>query len=206
VEAACVTDTVFPATVSEPVRDDEVEVFALTFSDTVPVPDPVAPVVTVIQPAPLDAVQPHPLPELTDSVRLPPAAPELSVDGVTVKPHPAAWLTVNVFPPAVMVALRALCVGLADAANDTVPLALPLAPLVMVSHDGALLVAVHEHPEPDAVTFTEELPPPAGAAHELGDRLYEQVDVACRKLATVAAVLFSVSALFCVAVPVTRPL
>jgi hypothetical protein len=49
---------------------------------------------------------------------------------------------------------------LAAAENVTVPLPVPLAPPVTVNHDGALLTAVHEHPEV-AVSDVDPVPPVA---------------------------------------------
>ena len=69
--AACVTVTVLPAMVTVPVRD-EVAVFPATESDTVPLPAPDAPEVTVIQDALLDAVQLQPVVPLTFTVKGPP--------------------------------------------------------------------------------------------------------------------------------------
>jgi hypothetical protein len=66
-------------------------------------------------------------------------------------------VTVNVCPPIVIVALRDDVLVLAVALNVTVPLPVPLAPPVIVSHV-ALLAAVHAQPVP-AVTLTEPPPP-----------------------------------------------
>ena len=49
---------------------------------------------------------------------------------------------------------------LAAALNATVPLPLPLAPPVTVSHDVLLLTPVHAQPA-GAVTLVEPVPPPA---------------------------------------------
>jgi hypothetical protein len=59
----------------------------------------------------------------------------------------------------VIVALRDAVLVLAAAVNATVPLPVPLAPPVTVSH-AALLVAVHAQPAP-AVTPTEPVAPAA---------------------------------------------
>ena len=56
--------------------------------------------------------------------------------------------------------MRALVVGLADALNATVPVPLPLAPLVTVNHDVLLLTPVHAHPA-GVVTVVDPVPPPA---------------------------------------------
>ena len=69
----------------------------------------------------------------------------------------AAWETVNVWPPIVSVPLRALPV-FAAAVKATVPLPVPDAPLVTVSH-GALAVAVHVQLPADAVTAIVPAPP-----------------------------------------------
>jgi hypothetical protein len=68
-----VTVKVWPPAVIVPVRCAVVE-FAATLNVTVPVPDPVAPPVTVIQATLLVAVQPQPLEVVTEKDPLPPAA------------------------------------------------------------------------------------------------------------------------------------
>ena len=73
--AACVTVRVWPAIVTEPVRED-VDVFAATESETVPFPVPDAPEVTEIQDAVLDAVQLQPEVPVTVAVIGPPDAVE----------------------------------------------------------------------------------------------------------------------------------
>ena len=60
----------------------------------------------------------------------------------------------------VSVPVRGLVFGLDEALNATVPLPLPLAPLVTVSQDVALLTPVHAQPVA-AVTAVEPVPPPA---------------------------------------------
>ena len=72
----------------------------------------------------------------------------------------AAWVTLNVCPPMVSVPVRGFVFGLDEALNATVPLPLPLAPLVTVSHEVLLLTPVHAHPV-GAVTPVEPVPPPA---------------------------------------------
>ena len=59
-----------------------------------------------------------------------------------------------------IVPVRGLVFGLADALNATVPLPLLLAPLVTVSHDVWLLTPVHAQPA-GAVTAVDPVPPPA---------------------------------------------
>ena len=57
----------------------------------------------------------------------------------------AAWLTVYVWPAMVAVPVRGVVTVLAATVRATVPLPLPLAPLVTVIHD-AVLAAVHAQP------------------------------------------------------------
>ena len=70
----------------------------------------------------------------------------------------AAWETVNVWPPIVRVPVRALVFGLDAALNATVPVPVPLAPLVTVNHDVLLLTPVHAHPA-RVVTVVDPVPP-----------------------------------------------
>jgi hypothetical protein len=72
----------------------------------------------------------------------------------------ASCVTVNAWPAMVRVPVRELVFGFAAALNATVPLPLPLAPLVTVSHDVSLLTPVHAHPA-GAVTAVEPVPPAA---------------------------------------------
>jgi hypothetical protein len=60
----------------------------------------------------------------------------------------------------VIVPVRGLVFGFDDALKATVPLPLPLAPLVTVSHGVLLLTPVQAHPA-GAVTFVDPVPPPA---------------------------------------------
>jgi hypothetical protein len=62
--------TVLPATVSVPLRDVP-EVFAVTEKATVPFPEPELPLVTVIQPALLTAVQAQPVTDATPTDPVP---------------------------------------------------------------------------------------------------------------------------------------
>jgi hypothetical protein len=81
VGASSVTVTVRPATVSVPVR---AIVVAATVRVTAPVPDPLAPAVTVIQLALLTAVHAQLVPEVTESVKVFPVDAAERVAGVTV--------------------------------------------------------------------------------------------------------------------------
>jgi hypothetical protein len=66
----------------------------------------------------------------------------------------AAWMTVNVFPAAAIVAVRALVPLLAETVNATVPLPVPDCPLVILIH-ATLVVAVQAQVPADAVTVIE---------------------------------------------------
>jgi hypothetical protein len=62
----------------------------------------------------------------------------------------------------------------AAAENETVPGPVPLDPAVTVTHEGALLTAVHEHPA-GAVTVVDPVPPDAGTDASVGDSDVVQV-------------------------------
>ena len=83
------TVTVWPATVNVPVRAVPV-VLAATLNVTEPMPDPLAPAVTVIQDVVVVAVQEHDVPEVTLSVRLVASASTSKLVGVTVAEQPVA--------------------------------------------------------------------------------------------------------------------
>ena len=55
-------------------------------------------------------------------------------------------MTVNVWPPIVIVPCRVVPCGLAAIEYETAPLPVPVEPPVTVSHDVALLTAVQAHP------------------------------------------------------------
>ena len=157
--AACVTVNVAPAMVSVPVRLDAT-VFAATLKAAVPLPEPVAPLVTVIQAALLAAVQLHPLATLTLLLPVPPVAVKDWLVGVIDgEQETAACVTVNVAPAIVRVPVRLEAVVFAATSKVTEPLPDPVAPPVRVIH-AALLVAVHAQPVA-AVTVLPPLPPAA---------------------------------------------
>ena len=83
------TVTVWPATVNVPVRAVPV-VLAATLNVTEPMPDPLAPAVTVIQDVVVVAVQEQDVPEVTLSVRLVASASTSKLVGVTVAEQPVA--------------------------------------------------------------------------------------------------------------------
>ena len=80
--AACVTVNVWPATAMVPVRGPPV--FAATVNATDPLPLPLAPDVTVIQPALLLAVQAQLVPADTAVLPDPPAAAIEALVGLTL--------------------------------------------------------------------------------------------------------------------------
>jgi hypothetical protein len=73
----------------------------------VPLPEPLAPLVIVIQDAPLDAVHAHADGSVTATEPCAPlaATEALNGDSVAVQTTPA-WVTVNVCPPMVIVPVR----------------------------------------------------------------------------------------------------
>ena len=81
------TVTVCPATVNVPVRAVPV-VLAATLNVTEPMPDPLAPAVTVIQDVVVVAVQEQDVPDVTLSVRLLASASTAKLVGVTVPVQP----------------------------------------------------------------------------------------------------------------------
>lgn len=96
-----------------PVRLDVVP-FAATLYDTVPLPLPGVPPVTVIHDAPLDAVQVQPAATVTETVPGPPPAATVTLvaDRLGVQATPA-WVTVNARPAIDSVAFRAAVLALA---------------------------------------------------------------------------------------------
>jgi len=111
--AACVTVKVWPPIVIVPVGD-AVLPWAATLELQEPVPLPDAPAVTVIQASFLTAVQLQPVPSVT--VTVPVVAAEVGFNDVgeivNVQGAPAC-VTVNVWPPIVIVPVRELVLALA---------------------------------------------------------------------------------------------
>ena len=118
----------------------------------------------------LVAVQAHPSEVVTVDDPLAPANGTCCMlVGEMVNAHDVAFcVTVNVWPAMVSVPVRALVFGLADALNATVPVPLPLAPLVTVNQPVLLLTPVHAHPA-GAVTAVDPVPPPATTDSLVGD-------------------------------------
>jgi hypothetical protein len=202
VAGACVTLTVCPATVSVAERSASV-VFALIPKAAAPFPGPDP--VSVIQGAPLDEDHAHPDCVATEIEPLPLVAAWLMVRGVTVNVQAAASVTVNVLPAIVSVADLDDVVVLAAAVYATLPLPLPLAPLVIVTHEAP--VAVHGHPLA-AVTATVPLPPAAVSDWLAGEMVYEHAP-ACVTVkvlpATVSVPVRDVVAVFAATLNPTAP-
>jgi hypothetical protein len=166
--AAWVTVTVSPATVSRPVAGEDVTFFEAKYV-TVPLPDPLAPPVIVSQVVLLVAVQLHPVPAVTLTENVPPAAGMDCDVGVMLYEQlvGAGCVIVTVCPATTSVPVRALVVVFCATLYETVPLPLPLAPFVIVIQF-ALLVAVHVHPPP-LPTVTVAEPPVSGIVVDVGD-------------------------------------
>jgi hypothetical protein len=88
-DGACVTVNVCPAMVSVPLRE-LVDVLTAMLKPTVPLPEPLAPPVTVIQLTLLVAVQLQPDPAVTAALPVPPLDAALCDDGEMLKLHAAA--------------------------------------------------------------------------------------------------------------------
>ena len=155
--AACVTVNVSSATVNVPLRCD-VLVLADALKPTLPLPLPVAPLVTVSHPVLLTPLQVHPAGAVTfvEPVALPAAIDWLGGEMEYVHGAPAC-MTLNVWPPTVNVPVRGTELAFADALKATLPLPLPLAPLVTVNHP-LLLTPVQAQPF-GAATAAEPVPP-----------------------------------------------
>ena len=169
--AACVTENVWPAIVSEPLRCVPLGL-AAALNATVPVPLPLAPLVTVSHDVLLlTPVHAQPASVVTVVEPVPPVAATDWLAGSSANVQDvAACVTENVWPPMVIVPVRELVFGFAEALKATVPLPLPLAPLVTVSHDVLLLTPVQAQPA-GAVTLVDPVPPPAATDWLVGDTL-----------------------------------
>jgi hypothetical protein len=102
-----VTVTVWPATVSVPVRVDEPPLAATSY-ETVPLPDPLDPDVIVIHDALLVAVQLQPAAVVTSTLALPPLGGMLWEVGDAPKTQGAASVMVIVWPATVSVPVLAV--------------------------------------------------------------------------------------------------
>jgi hypothetical protein len=151
------TVTVWPAMVRVPVRGP-CPPCPETVNVTLPLPVPLAALVTVTKDALLTAVHPHALGAVTVTVAVPPISPNVTdvVDRAYVHAS-ASWFTVTVWPPMVSVPARADPV-LAWTEKVTVPLSFPELPELTVMK-ASLLLAVHAQPVAWAAMVTVPVPP-----------------------------------------------
>ena|SRR6266508_4400456 len=109
---------------------------------------PLAAEVTVIQLAPLEALQPQELPPLIQTLPVAPFSSNLWLVGATAKPQPVpACATVIVLPATVIVPVREVLPLLAGTLKFALPLPVMLLAEVRVIQL-VLLVAVHAHVPP----------------------------------------------------------
>jgi hypothetical protein len=146
-----------PATVSVP--DLEPPAFPAALKATVPLPLPFAGEVMVSQLALLVELHPQPLAAVTLTLPVPPAAGTFSLVDDSAYVQPVPWLTVNVWPAAVMAPLRAGPL-FAATVNRTVPSPVTFAGEVIVIQDTALAAL---HAQPAAVCTVKEPCPPASS-------------------------------------------
>jgi len=174
-EAGCVTVNVCAAMVSVAVRLAEDE-FAVAAKVTVPGPVPLDGD-TVTQLALLVADQVQPASVVTPTDPPPPAAATFCDVPLRANAHvAAAWVTVNVWPAIVRVAVRVVGDGFAVVVKVTVPDPVPLAGETVTQL--ALLVAVQVQPARE-VRLTVPLPPPAATVWADDPRLYGQDAESC---------------------------
>jgi hypothetical protein len=153
-----------------------VPVLATALNATVPLPVPDAPLVTVSQGTLAAAVQAHDAAEAVTAVDpVPPAADTDCAFGAIVNVHggggggaAAAWVTVNVFPAATIVADRVDVVVLAATVKATAPLPVPDSPDVRLIH-ATLVDAVHAQVPAEAVTVIEPDPAASPTFCEAGE-------------------------------------
>src|SRR5215218_6279865 len=202
--AACDTLTVWPATVTVPLRAAPV----LAAAVKVTVPEPLPEVALGVSHASLllTVHAPHVLPAVTVTPALPPVSPNARVVGLAVMTHAAAtWLTLTVCPATVTVPLRAAPV-LGVAVNVTAPE--PLPDVALGVSQALLLVTVQVPHVLPAVIVTPALPPVSPNARVVGLAVMTQAAATWLTLtvcpATVTAPLRAAPVLG-VAVKVTAP-
>ena len=124
-----------------------------------------------------ELVHVHPAEVVTVIVPVPPGCGGVNDRGATVKLHAAPfWVTVNVLPAIVRLAVRWVIAVLGATVTTTVPLPLPEAPDVTVSQE-VPLVAVQPHPlATDTETFTDS--PAAGAEFRTVGEIADEHDMA----------------------------
>jgi hypothetical protein len=164
----CETVTALPATVIVAERVAPV-VFAVTLNEIDPLPVRPVPFEIVSHEAESVADHPHPLAVVTVTDVFVPAADDMdTLAGLTVNEQlDADWLTVNVLPPAMIVPVRDDEPAFASTLKPTLPLPVPLAPLVMLIQF-TVLDADHAH-EAVVVTAMVPLPPPAAMVWLVGE-------------------------------------
>jgi hypothetical protein len=141
-------------------------------------PDPVRDPLTVIHDAPVVTVQAQVDDVVTAMVPVAPPGGAVTVNGETVNVQDAAAsVTVKLLPAIVSVALLVAVVVFNAAVNLTLPEPLPVAPLVIVTHE-APLVAVQLHPAV-VVTVTVPLPPDPASDWLVGEMVNAQGGPAC---------------------------
>jgi hypothetical protein len=156
--AACVTVNRRPAIIKLPVRCVGLVLGAMVKS-TDPAPEPVAPLVMVIQAALLAAVQLQPVVVVTAADPVPPSAVTVWFVGEIESEHADAFcVTVYVWLPIVMIPVRGCVAELAVTLNVTRALPVPPPPPETVNQL-ASLTAVQAHPAA-AVTFVNPDPRP----------------------------------------------
>jgi hypothetical protein len=167
------TQKVCPAIVIFPLRAVE-PVFCVIEYVTVAFPAPLAPEVTVIQLALLEAVQPQELAVVIATLPVAAVASKVLLAGEIAKLQlvPAACVTVTVWPATVTVPVREAPPLLSATLNPAVPLPVTLLPDVSVIQL-ALLVAVHAHVLP-VVALTVSVPAVAPKDWLVGDALKVQ--------------------------------
>ena len=143
---------------------------------TVPLPLPLVVPVSVSQESFDVAVHGHEEVVVTSTLDEPASEPAGMVNGATVYEQlgaAAAWLTVTVWPATVRVPERGEVTVFSAIENDTVALPLPLAALVIASHE-SFAAAVHAHV--DVVVMSTLLEPAAATTDTVvDDSEYEHV-------------------------------
>ncbi len=175
--AACVTAKICPAIVNDPERGAAFG-FAPMLNVVDPLPLPLAPPVTVIQALLLEAVQAHPVGEVTVDEPVVAAEDTDWLDGEMPNVHgAAACVTVKVWPAIVSEPERDVAFGFAPMLKVVDPFPLPLAPPVTVIH-AALVTEDHVHPVGE-VTAADPFAPDAPADWLEGVIPYVQGAAAC---------------------------
>ncbi len=143
-----------------------------------PLPLPVEPLVMVIHPALVAAVQLQPAAAVTVTIPEPAADVRLADPGEIVGRHVTpAWFTVRVLPPTDTVPVRAAVPAFVATVYESEPLPVPVAPVVIVIH-ALLLVVVQPQPVAALTVTTPEAPDEATVA-DVGEIAETQVAPAC---------------------------